>query len=218
MSTPLRDLPDDNWDHLMRHALHDLRTPLTTLLGYSKLILGKKSESNHATKLALEAQRSAVQMDAFLDFLALRSNHLSSVFREVDVVKILDRSVQWAAQQQPKKSFVFQPKEKTTGLIIGDEHQLSSLFMNVLLYLSAHYYKQDALFIDIALDKQVVITVRGEHASPTFHANSEVPTDLSFILLFVEGIIQVHLANIRWDTSIPDAPSFQIIFDRAQEE
>ncbi len=205
MPLQLKDLSQHDWDELLNTALHDLRTPLTTMYGYSQLVVNQKNPAQLAHKLAVEAQRTAVEVDAFLNVLSARKKTLKYVWKEYNALAIAQRAREWIQEQYPQVKFFFDDKKATPIPFTADEHLLSSLFMILFLYFFNQKDDKDDLHLEIKNTPHPEIILSTE-SFLRLHNTGESPalslpaysSRNSFLFYFVEEISSVHHIQTTW--------------------
>ncbi len=159
------DFAESSKDQLVVNLAHDLRTPLTSVLGYLDLILKDEhltdEQVRHFTSIAFtKSQRLEKLIDGLFDITRMNYGKMPIIKQRLDISELL---MQLNEELYP----VFEQNHLLTRLNItpnlyvsGDGELLARVFENLLT--NATRYGKEGLYVDInsALDdSQVVIQV-----------------------------------------------------------
>lgn len=168
------DFAENSKDQLVVNLAHDLRTPLTSVLGYLDLILKDEhltaEQIKHYTSIAFtKSQRLEKLIDGLFDITRMNYGMLPVEKKRIDISELL---MQLNEELYPvfEKSHLLSRLNITPNLYIsGDGELLARVFENLLT--NASRYGKDGFYVDINchLDAgQVVIQVvnYGGHIAP----------------------------------------------------
>lgn len=214
MSSQLKQISPAEWTVITNNALHDLRTPLTTIQGYSKLLLSKQAaDSKIATKLAIEAQRSSVLVDAFLTLLAMRQETLRLVWVVADLQTVLVRGKNWLKYAYPKDEIEFDIPANLTHTIVVDEH-LFLLFFKTLFSFLLDQEAVTGLQITFDQNKAVTATICVLPQGNSKKSQVGVP-DSYFLYYFIDEVCRLHHLKIKWHLTGRRVDGVTIIFPKS---
>ncbi|MGO4695901.1 sensor histidine kinase [Paenibacillus sp. 2TAB26] len=156
------DFEENSKERLVLNLAHDLRTPLTSVLGYLDFILQddqlSKEQVNHYTSIAyIKSQRLEKLIDELFEITRMNYGKNKIVKKQVDLSELL---IQLNEELYP----AFEKNHLTTRLnvalhlnIRGDGDLLARVFENLLT--NAIRYGKDGKFIDIngKLDGEEVV-------------------------------------------------------------
>jgi len=159
-------------DQFLSIASHELKTPLTSLIGYTDLILrraGRDSKVSERDQRAVriiseQAARLNKLVTALLDLSRIETGQLSIDRGIVELNGLVQRLVQDVAQAQTQEAerIVFQPAPEPL-VLIGDELRLEQVVQNLLQ--NAIKYSPAGGMVTIQLerrDAQACVSVRDE--------------------------------------------------------
>ncbi|KGE20135.1 HAMP domain-containing sensor histidine kinase [Paenibacillus wynnii] len=159
------DFAENSKDQLVVNLAHDLRTPLTSVLGYLDLILKDNQltddQIKHFTSIAFtKSKRLEKLIDGLFDITRMNYGMLPVEKKRIDIGELL---MQLNEELYPvfEKSHLLSRVNITPNLYIaGDGELLARVFENLLT--NAARYGKDGLYVDInsrLISGQVVIEV-----------------------------------------------------------
>ncbi|MCY9669836.1 HAMP domain-containing histidine kinase [Paenibacillus alginolyticus] len=146
------DFAENSKEQLVLNLAHDLRTPLTSILGYLDFILQNDQltadQMKHYTSIAFtKSQRLEKLIDELFEITRLNYGKLNIEKKPIDMSELL---IQLNEELYP----VFEKNNLTTRLnvtphliVLGDGELLARVFENLLT--NANRYGKDGQFIDI---------------------------------------------------------------------
>jgi signal transduction histidine kinase len=118
---------------------HELKTPLTSIQGYSQAILEGVADDppaieHSASVIYQEAARMRRLVDGLLDLSRVESGQVELVRREVDLRQVLNRVVVRLEPQATDKGLQIQTRWEAAQplLVAGDADRLEQVFTNIL--------------------------------------------------------------------------------------
>lgn len=142
-------LEKQEWTQFLAKVTHDLRTPLTTMKGYSELLLQSPSEKSPiARNLAIEGQKIVIEVDSLFDLLLLESREIEFYWEEQSLFKIVTTAVhRLNGLLEPRRFELMQ--DKFDCQVICDKKRLIEAFMIVCLWLDRRLPKDASVKIDL---------------------------------------------------------------------
>jgi signal transduction histidine kinase len=116
---------------------HQIRTPLSTVIGFSELLLNKISDEKHRKYLD-SISNSGKQLlhiiNDMLDFSKLEAGTMSLVIDKIDIKQLITSTIhQFEDDLYEKKiEILFDMKEDLPKYIYSDESRLKQIFFNIL--------------------------------------------------------------------------------------
>ena len=148
-----------NFIKMIRNISHDLRTPLTSSLGYVNLILNsneKEQEKIKNLKIVEERlKRLSELIDSFFEFTKVLSNDQTIELANVNLVGIMEKSISnhYEDFQELKRMIEFKtPKRKI--LLNTNEIMLTRVFDNLIR--NAYKHSSSNLKIEILEEKNTI--------------------------------------------------------------
>ncbi|MBI2020532.1 GAF domain-containing sensor histidine kinase [Candidatus Daviesbacteria bacterium] len=145
-------------DLFISMAAHELRTPVTTISGYSQLLHSKFAasdapESKWVADLSWEALRLTYLINELLEVNRIRSGQLQYIWKECSLKEIVRRALSDFHFTHPEHQVIVQDSLDSQGdLIVGDFNKLLQAMIN-LLDNSAKFSSADTK-IDVTLKAQ----------------------------------------------------------------
>ncbi|MBS7578418.1 MULTISPECIES: HAMP domain-containing sensor histidine kinase [unclassified Enterococcus] len=154
-------------DELITNVSHDIRTPLTSILGYLGLIEENKllqtDDIRSYTHVAFsKAKQMKVLVDDLFEYTKVRQPNKSLTFSNIDLHAMIDQlSVEFELQAQ-KKAVIFSVSTDPEKIYVElNPEKFVRVFENLIT--NALKYGKDATIIEInakIIGKEVIITVR----------------------------------------------------------
>ncbi len=144
-------------DEFLATLSHELRTPLSAILGWTHLVrLGKLDEPQmtRAFETIERNARSQSQLiDDLLDVSRIITGKLQIDFRQVDLCKVIDASVDAVRPALEAKSITFAAPERSKScFVMGDANRLQQIFWN--LFSNAVKFTPQGGKVTVALERR----------------------------------------------------------------
>ena len=146
---------------------HELRTPLSSIYGFTELLLAKPYNMDRQKKyletIHSETKRLSLLVDNFLDIQRMESNQQSFVIETVDLVEIIQNIVTVQREEDLLHIWNVQINEQEKMEVEADQEKMAQLFTN-LIY-NARKYSPEGGSIEIWMKQKeamIVIQVRDE--------------------------------------------------------
>ena len=146
---------------MIRNISHDLRTPLTSSLGYVSLILEsdmtEKEKLNNLKIVEERLKRLSELIDAFFEFSKIISNNENIKIEEVNLIAILEKSISNHYKDFSTQNRVINFKTNKQKIIIkSNEIMLERIFDNLIR--NAYKHSISNLDISVKIKDAVEIT------------------------------------------------------------
>ena len=146
---------------MIRNISHDLRTPLTSSLGYVSLILEsdmtEKEKLNNLKIVEERLKRLSELIDAFFEFSKIISNNENIKIEEVNLIAILEKSISKHYKDFSTQNRVINFKTNKQKIIIkSNEIMLERIFDNLIR--NAYKHSISNLDISVKIKDAVEIT------------------------------------------------------------
>jgi signal transduction histidine kinase/ActR/RegA family two-component response regulator len=124
-------------DEFLSTLSHELRTPMTSILGWAKILLRKKSDLDTVYRGLEVIERNAVAqsrlIEDLLDMNRLVSGQMRLDVRPVDALAVVDAAIETVASQADGKGVTLRTTGDTAaGAIAGDAARLQQVVWNLL--------------------------------------------------------------------------------------
>lgn len=126
-------------DFFISLAVHEIRTPLTSISGYTQLLLSKLSknpqapETKWAQKLSEETTRLTHMTSELLQAGRIQTGRIEYELKITGLNKILDKAIDNFHFKYPKHNFIITSEiEKKRDKIVADSEKLLQVFSNIL--------------------------------------------------------------------------------------
>lgn len=124
-------------DLFISMAAHELRTPITTIHGYSQLLYSKFAgantpESRWIEDLSWESLRLTYLVNELLEVNRIKTGQFEYRWRECSLKEVIKRSISDFRFTHPKHKIIFQDKADGKDAVIGDFNKLLQLVINLL--------------------------------------------------------------------------------------
>lgn len=140
---------------------HDLRTPLTSIMGYIQLLQDEKiSKEEHDEYLLIVKKRSEVLknlISSFYDLSRLQANEYNIILEKINIKSILSELI--AAFYEDFNTKNLEPKihlVENVPLIYGDKNAVNRIFTNLIQNILKH--AEGNLQINLKIEEKYVIT------------------------------------------------------------
>lgn len=230
----IRDITDRSVRMLQEEFLswagHELRTPLTALQSYLQMAarrLGRNDDERVRAYLASaseQAQRQAALVEELVDGTRLRSGRYSFTTSPVDLVQVVEHSVEISRTIAPKQVIEFTTDEPML-FINGNAGRLEQAFLNLLNNAIGHAVGTDRIDVSVArtggsvevrvrdygpgipLDVQETIFERFYQAGQT---SSGKESGLGLGLFIVREIARAHGGEVSVESKPGEGAEFTI--------
>ncbi len=122
-------------EDFMNYVSHEMRTPLTSLIGYSRLLsadtLDQKSKAESIGILNREATRLKVMIDDYLDLSKLEYGKHELRMKNVDLSKLINDVAKVMVIQSDKKNLHFNYR-CNSAVVNADEEKIKQVLFNLL--------------------------------------------------------------------------------------
>ena len=126
-------------DLFISMAAHELRTPITTISGYSQLLYSKLAgsnapESRWVTDLSWEALRLTYLVNELLEVDRIKTGQFEYMWKECSLREVIRRAVSDFRFTYPRHKIIFQDSlaDSKKDVVIGDSNKLLQLVINLL--------------------------------------------------------------------------------------
>lgn len=158
-------------DELITNVSHDIRTPLTSIIGYLGLIEdGQYQNDEEILKYTSIAYKKAKQMKSLVEDLfeysKVRQPSVPVNIVSFDMVQLLEQLAADFELEAKKKNVQFQVETKEKQLVMdGDTEQLVRVFNNLITNALKYGSEADRIIIEIEKTKnEAVVTVKNNGA------------------------------------------------------
>ena len=124
-------------DEFLAMISHELKTPLSVILGWSQLILGGKLKQDDIRKGMQAIERSARAQNKLIEDLLEMSSMISGKVRldmqQLDIVSLVGATVESMRPTAETKRIILQETtDREAGWILGDANRMQQVFWNLL--------------------------------------------------------------------------------------
>ena len=145
---------------MIRNISHDLRTPLTSSLGYVSLILesdmAEKEKLNNLKIVEERLKRLSELIDSFFEFSKIISNNENIKIEEVNLIATLEKSISNHYEDFSNQNRVINFKTNKQKIIIkSNEIMLERIFDNLI----RNAYKHSISNLDISVKIKDIIEI-----------------------------------------------------------
>lgn len=147
---------------LISNVSHDLRTPLTSIIGYLQLIDNEKTTEENKKKYVKNAIEKSYKLrdligDLF-EYSKLQSNSVSLQMSNVNVIEIIEQSIGELYVEAMEKNIVFIKNYEYSNInLYIDSNKIGRVFQNILSNTVKYSVENSKVLIDINEDKNDVI-------------------------------------------------------------
>ena len=214
---------------LISEVVHELRTPVTSIVGYSKMLsmegIPEETKKQFAETIYREARRLGQMVNDFLDWARLESGRVRLEKKPVDMRRVVNDTVMIIKPQAEERGItVEQVMPDGELVVIGDEGRLKQVLLN--LASNGVKYNRDngrLEFIVRRVDGQVAISVRDtgmgipEESLPNlFQRFYRVPGTENVVrgtglgLCITKSLIEAHGGTIEVESKVGEGTTFTI--------
>lgn len=209
-------------DELITNVSHDLRTPLTSIIGYLGLIEDKQYHSQEdLLKYTHTAYEKATQMKSLVEdlfeYTKVRQTSAPINIMSVNLDQMLEQLAASFELEASKKGITMSADTKPTDLMIeADAEKLGRLFSNLIA--NGLKYGQNASYIKLTAqqkDQQVEVCVTNDgakipedaqiHLFERFYrveeSRSKATGGTGLGLAIVQGIVDMHHGAVRVESN-----------------
>jgi PAS domain S-box-containing protein len=154
-------------DEFISMASHELKTPITTLKGFTDLLLrkfkrqGMQEEVPMLTRMDAQIKRLTRLIDELLDASKAQAGQLVYEEEPVDLAALLQETVE--VLQPTSSTHTLIVRETTHAMVMGDKDRLGQVLTNLIS--NAIKYSPQANQVDLAIttsDKTVMLRIRDD--------------------------------------------------------
>jgi signal transduction histidine kinase len=151
---------------LISEIVHELRTPMTSIVGYSKMLgmegIPEETKQQFAETIYRESQRLGQMINDFLDWARLESGRERLANEPVDMRQMLEDTVLIIKPQAEARGIVIeQMVPEGDWIVMGDEGRLKQVLLNLASNGVKYNRNKGRLdFIVKRVDDQISISVR----------------------------------------------------------
>ncbi len=163
-------------DEFLATVSHELRTPLTAMLGWARLLRGRRSDEARTERAIDAIERNAVAqaqlIEDLLDVSRIVSGKLRLELHETDLRKVVEAAIDSVRPAMEAKQIRFQTLIDPAGAdVLGDPNRLQQVVWNLLSNAIKFAPKQGKVTLSLArINSHVELTVRddGRGIDPQF--------------------------------------------------
>lgn len=216
------DFAESSKDQLVVNLAHDLRTPLTSVLGYLDLILQDenltKAQAKHYTTIAYtKSQRLEKLIDELFEITRMNYGMLTLEKAPLDIGELLEQLKEELYPLFEKSNLIARSTHDSSLPILGDGDLLARVFENLLV--NAIRYGIDGQYVDLhgfvdAQDVVVQVTNYGNqipekevpHLFEMFYSGDQARAyqdgGTGLGLFIAKNIIEQHGGTITAESSV----------------
>jgi len=121
---------------LVSEVVHELRTPMTSIIGYSKMLampgIPEQNKAQFAETINREANRLGKMVNDFLDWARLEAGRVRFAHEPVDICQLVRDTVLVIEPQAQERGIDIQQTIPVDALtVLGDEARLKQVFLNL---------------------------------------------------------------------------------------
>ncbi len=216
------DFSESSKEQLVVNLAHDLRTPLTSVLGYLDLILSErdltKEQVRHFLTIAFTKSRRLEKLiDELFEITRMNYGMLPVEKKQVNISELLFQLNEELFPIFEKNHLTVRMNISPNLLMLGDGDLLARVFENILT--NANYYGYDGQFIDINGffdSEEVVVQIMNygdyipeedlPHLFDMFYTGDKARTDqkdsTGLGLFIAKNIVEQHNGKIRVESNL----------------
>ncbi len=220
---------------LVSEVVHELRTPMTSIIGYAKMLnmpgIPDESKAKFAETIYREASRLGKMVNDFLEWARLESGRLRLEEKPVDMRQVIQDTVAIIAPQAFEHNItVGQELPDAPMIVIGDEARLKQVLLN-LISNGIKYNKENGRLDLIAQvgNGQLSIAVRDtglgippESLDKLFQRFYRVPGTEHVVrgtglgLNISKSLVEAHGGKLEVESTVGEGTTFTVILPLAQ--
>jgi PAS domain S-box-containing protein len=213
-------------DDFVTTVSHELRTPLQAILGWSKLLLGRKLDPSKSEQglavIERNARLQAQLVDDLLDISRMLSGRLRLAVRPVDLSEIIREAVESIRPASDAKGIDVTISADAEGIVRGDPDRLRQIVWNLLS--NAVKFTPNGGHVDVRMDRadnrfNIIVSDTGKGITPEFlphvferfrQANSSITRSfggLGLGLAIVRQLTELHGGTVSAESAGEDKGS-----------
>ena len=154
------EVKNNNLQKMMINISHDLRTPLTSALGYIDIILKSKTVHNEEQKNLLiieeRLKRLSDLIDSFFEFSKIISNNQQIELTTINLIAVLEKSISNHYEDFSNDNRIINLKTDNRNIIVqSNEAMLIRIFDNLIG--NAYKHSTSNLDIEVEIKNQIRI-------------------------------------------------------------
>lgn len=147
---------------LITNVSHDLRTPLTALIGYLQLLksdkISQENKERYIETSIEKVDKLKVLIDDLFEYSKLESGGIKLDKKIVNIVEIIEQCIGEVAILNREKKIDFKKQYKATNIKLKvDPDKISRVFQNILSNAIKYSTKESDLYIDIVQNNYSVV-------------------------------------------------------------
>ena len=141
-------------NNLMMYVAHDLKTPLTSVIGYLTLLTDEKNISEELKqkylKIALsEAERLEDLTNEFFDITRYNIKDINLVKKEIDLSYLFDQLIEECFPMLESKHLKIEINKPNKIMYLGDGEKLARCFENLIKNAINYSYENTTIYINV---------------------------------------------------------------------
>lgn len=214
-------------DEFIGFASHELKTPLTTAMGYVQLIEHEPEMSpQYIEKIGKQMKRLSAIITDLLDISKIQAGRLDLHFKNTNLKELIRNSIESLGQSGSSRH-VIEPQLPSEDIFVNvDEQKMEQVLVNLLSNAIKYSPESKKVILSAAqVGDQVHISVRDfgngipeEHIEKIFKRFYRVQTagsnaeGLGLGLYISQGIIEAHSGKIWAESETGKGATFHIMF------
>ena len=149
-------------NELITNVAHDLRTPLTSIIGYLELLsvgnsLPPEMEKNYIDIAYTKAKRLEKLIEELFGFTKLNCGKISMKVGQVDIIKLLSQLLEEFYPSFMEKNLVYELRSNVPAKVItADGNLLARLFDNLINNAIKYGADGKRILVDVEADDEIV--------------------------------------------------------------
>jgi signal transduction histidine kinase len=191
---------------------HDLRTPLTTVKGYSELVAATNDQTTIVKNLATEAQRVVVEVDALLDLLMLENHEIEFMWEECELASSISLALKKFHSLNGNRTIVLEDTKKSPR-IICDKKRLIASFVLLFLWLDKKLPKSVVVSISLSSsDRECICSISVDSGNLPLEKGSLSASENDLLWRFPLFMLAAHKATLRRHRAVQTSVVLTILF------